>query len=289
MTCSPGEITAAIYGTHVARRAEEPPRLYLGASGIGAACARAVWYQFRGAVIEAFDGRVLRLFDTGHREEDRLIGELRAAGFEVLDRSPRTRRQFEVQAFGGLFGGHLDGLIRIDDRWLVLECKTANAKSYADVMRRGMRESKPEHFAQVTIYLGLAAHAWPSWGIDGEPPSKALYLVVCKDTDAINAEFVDFDAEAFDELGRKAHDLITSSVAPPRIADDPGYFRCRWCDASGICHGTEAPAANCRSCEHGHPDIETGRWICRLRGEPIPGAPCAEHAWHHGLEVAHGW
>ena len=47
-------------------------------------CDRAIWYAFRWAhPPTAYDGRMLRLFRTGDREEARLIEELRAIGCVV--------------------------------------------------------------------------------------------------------------------------------------------------------------------------------------------------------------
>ena len=43
----------------------------VGASSIGHKCERYLWYQFRWFFREKFNGRMLRLFDRGHREEAR--------------------------------------------------------------------------------------------------------------------------------------------------------------------------------------------------------------------------
>ena len=83
-------------------------RTHLGASLIGKECERALWYDFRWATKAKFPGRVLRLFETGNREEDRLVGNLRRTGATVLELDPETGRQFRVQAHGGHFGGSLD-------------------------------------------------------------------------------------------------------------------------------------------------------------------------------------
>lgn len=63
----------------------EKRRSHLGASQVGNSCLRAVWYTFRWAFEEQFDGRKLRLFKRGHEEEDRIYRWLRAAGFEIQD------------------------------------------------------------------------------------------------------------------------------------------------------------------------------------------------------------
>ena len=112
-------------------------RTHLGASLIGKECERALWYDFRWATKAKFPGRVLRLFETGNREEDRLVGNLRRTGATVLELDPETGRQFRVQAHGGHFGGSLDGvainLLEAPKTWHVLEFKTHSNKSFNDL------------------------------------------------------------------------------------------------------------------------------------------------------------
>ena len=71
-----------IYSTYK----NSPPRPHLGASEIGAQCERALWYSFHHCKLPAFSGRMLRLFETGQREEERIIRNLRSAGLQVWDR-----------------------------------------------------------------------------------------------------------------------------------------------------------------------------------------------------------
>lgn len=59
-------------------------RNHLGASLIGKKCSRALWYIFRWVRRPDHPGRVLRLFNRGHREEDRFIEYLRGIGFKVF-------------------------------------------------------------------------------------------------------------------------------------------------------------------------------------------------------------
>ena len=96
-------------------------RPHLGASLIGKECERALWLDFRWAVRSKFGGRMLRLFETGQQEENRLIRNLRRIGVTVLDVDPKTGRQWRVQACGGHFGGSLDaaaiGVIEAPKSW----------------------------------------------------------------------------------------------------------------------------------------------------------------------------
>ena len=81
----------------------------MGASLIGHNCDRYIWLTWRWALKPEFKGRILRLFDTGKREESRLIEELRGIGATVWDVDPDSGDQWRVSACNGHFGGSLDG------------------------------------------------------------------------------------------------------------------------------------------------------------------------------------
>lgn len=70
--------------THqVAGESDNKPRFYCGASAIGEECPRARWYDFRWASKVHFEGRMLRLFDRGHKEERRVLEWLGSVGAEI--------------------------------------------------------------------------------------------------------------------------------------------------------------------------------------------------------------
>lgn len=58
-------------------------RKHLGASVIGDDCSRKLWYIFRWCYHKKFDGRMQRLFNRGHREEDRFVEWLEGIGCKV--------------------------------------------------------------------------------------------------------------------------------------------------------------------------------------------------------------
>lgn len=59
-------------------------RWHLGASLIGHECQRYLFYVYRWCFKEQFDGRMQRLFNRGHREEERFIQYLEGVGFKVF-------------------------------------------------------------------------------------------------------------------------------------------------------------------------------------------------------------
>ena len=272
----PTPTLSAIYAAYEATRGDGF-RDHLGASLIGKPCERALWYDFRWITPATFPGRILRLFETGQLEEARLVRNLRATGATVLDVDPETGRQFRVEAVGGHFGGSLDavaiGLIEAPKTWHVVEFKTHSARSFHELAAKGVARAKPQHAAQMQIYMALS-------GI-----TRAIYLAVCKDTDALHIERIAADQAMADRLLAKAERVITAARPPSRISDDPAWFECRFCPHHAVCHEGGAAAITCRSCLHATP-VEAG-WHCDRHGHhPDPTqqrAACTSHLFVHDL------
>lgn len=247
----PTPTLTAIYAAFEARQGDGF-RNHLGASLIGKSCARALWYDFRWATPARHSGRILRLFETGQMEEARLVRDLRATGATVLEVDPESGRQFRVETHGGHFGGSLDGvaigLLEAPKTWHVVEFKAHSAKSFADLVAKGVVAAKPQHAAQMQIYMHLT-------GI-----TRALYVAVCKDTDALHIERIEADTAMAERLLKKAGRIIFAQHPPERISADPAWFECRFCDHHAVCHGGGAAAHTCRTCLHSTP-VEGG-WHC---------------------------
>ena len=246
-------------------------RSHLGASLIGKECERALWYDFRWTTKAKFPGRVLRLFETGHLAEARLVQNLRRTGATVLEVDPETGRQFRVQAHGGHFGGSLDGvainLLEAPKTWHVLEFKTHSAKSFADLAAKHVRQSKPQHFAQMQIYMSLT-------GL-----TRALYVAVNKDNDDLYIERVELDTAVSTRLLEKAQRVIFAATPLPRISEDPSWYQCRLCDHAEVCHGKQAAEINCRTCLHATP-IDGG-WHCARHNKSLTEVNQRTACTHH--------
>ncbi|MBP9803278.1 MAG: oxidoreductase [Candidatus Accumulibacter sp.] len=241
----------AIYAARV-ERSDDGLRQHLGASLIGHPCSRALWYGFRWTRRASFDGRTLRLFDRGQREEARFFEELRWIGCEVSE-GPAEGQQWRFSACGGHFGGSMDAAVlnvpEAPATWHVCEIKTHNAKSFKDLESKGVEASKPMHWCQMQVYMALS-------GMD-----RALYLAACKDNDAIHAERVHADPAAAKALLERAEQIIFAAEPPARISNDPAWYQCKMCDHAPLCHGTAAPLPTCRSCAHVTPERD-GTWTC---------------------------
>lgn len=261
--------SASIVRWYAAKPQEHRP--HMGASLIGHPCERNVWLTWRWALKPEFDGRILRLFSTGQREEPRLIEELRGIGATVWEKDD-DGNQFRVSAFNGHFAGSLDGvatgLPEAPKSVAVLEFKTHSEKSYADLVKKKVKDSKPQHYAQMQVYMGLM-------DID-----RALYLAVNKNTDDVYSEWVHFDKGAFNVLMERAERLIGSTEPPARLSDDPAYFQCKMCNFWKHCHGGQAAEMNCRTCCHASP-VENAAWQCTKHNASLPEADqrvgCDEH------------
>lgn len=226
------------------------------ASSLGKPCERHLFYRFRWAhQPESFSGRMLRLFGTGHAEEARLVEYLRMAGLTVEAVDPATGEQFEVVAVDGHFKGHTDGkvtgVIEAPVTVHLLECKTHNAKSFAQLVKHGVAIAKPEHVAQMQVYMHLQ-------GLE-----RALYVALNKDTSELHIERVRYDAITAMQLLEKAERIKRANVAPPKVADDPDNYQCRFCPSADICHHAAFALRNCRTCLNSSP-VAGGAWRCAL-------------------------
>lgn len=262
----------AIYAAYEARQ-ESGYRRHLGASIIGTGCERSLWFTFRWATRSKFAGPLLRLFDTGHRAEERFVADLRSVGIMVQEIDPDTGRQWEVRDETGHFGGSMDGrgvgFIEAPKAEHVLEFKTHSEKSFGDLKAKGVKIAKPLHYAQMQIYMHLK-------GL-----TRAYYLAVNKNTDELYGERVKYDAAEAEFLMAKAHRIVHAAEAPAGISKDPSWYECKMCNHHAVCHTKAQPERHCRSCLHSSP-VENGKWRCALHGE-IPAEfeekGCEDHAF----------
>lgn len=256
-------IAAAIYEQYEKRNATEQPRTYLGGSAIGMECKRALWYTFRFAGREQFDGRMLRLFQTGHLAEPRFVEDLRAIGCEVWECDPATGKQFSYKDVSGHMAGNLDAVARHIPMGgklpHLVEMKTHSSKSFKELKAKGVKAAKPQHYAQMTVYCGWAKLP------------RALYLACNKDTDELYTERLEFDQVEFEKLIAKAESIIFAAEPPAKLSEDPKFYLCNWCSHNSVCHGNRVPAVSCRTCVHATPERDgDARWSCAKHRSDIP-------------------
>lgn len=224
----------------------------IGPSAIGHPCERNVWLSFRWASEpERFDGRMLRLFGTGHLYEDRLVEALTQAGMTVRAVG-EDGRQIPIEYADGHGYGKLDGeVLGVPDApttWHVLEIKTHNQTSFNRLKKVGVAEHKPEHVAQMQLYM------------HGRGRTRALYLAVCKNDDELYAERIEYDPVAATQLVAKAERVRGNAFAPQKINDTDTY-PCTFCRHKALCHEGAWGRRNCRTCIHSTA-AGGGRWKC---------------------------
>lgn len=240
----------------------DEPRRHLGASVIGQECSRKVWYLFRWFSIEQFSGRMYRLFNRGHREEDRFVQWLRGIGMTVYDVDPASGDQWRIKAVQGHFGGSLDGIgitpfPILASMPFLLEFKTHNAKSFAKLKDKGVKASKPQHFKQMCTYGRAYGYRY------------AIYVAICKDNDDLFIEVCELQPSLGDDMFMRATDIIAARVPPRRIAENPTFFECQTCFLRTNCWNNVPPNKNCRSCINAYP-VDGGEWYCGHHGQNIP-------------------
>lgn len=289
-----GSVTGNITGSDVAslvvgavfkwreENAADWRRFHLGASLIGRECSRELWLLFRWAIAPNHDGRLLRLFARGDIEENRFVEELRGIGATVLEVDPDTGKQFRVTDHDDHFSGSCDGVcVKLpgdEGTWYLLEFKTSNDKQFGKLKIMGVQKTKPEHFAQMQVYmfkLGL---------------TRALYMAANKNNDEIYTEVVELDEKFAQGMIDKAGRIIYSPGMPVGFSS-PRVPPCGWCNMKGLCHpdAVEEPAvieSNCRTCRHSEP-VEDGQWFCNFHFTELPRDQqlqgCDDHDLHADL------
>lgn len=197
--------------------AKEAPRTYLGMSEIGHDCSRYLWLKFHKGFRDTFDGRMIRLFDTGYLIEKRIVKDLRKAGYKV--NCGKKSNTF----VDGNFRGHSDGIIsglKESKKKHILEIKSMNDKNFKKFLKEGMQASNPKYYTQAQVYMGYAKL------------EKAIWIVENKNDSARRQERVSFDKTFFKELQEKARLIIESKAPPKGISEDESWWKCKFCQAN---------------------------------------------------------
>jgi hypothetical protein len=240
---------------------DDGPRTHLGASIIGHECERFIWFGFRWMFYEVHSGRMQRLFQRGHLEEDRIIEWLTGIGF-AISQVDIDGKQFRIVFAEGHGGGSSDGIGRMPVRYCVnepvlLECKTQKDKRFSILQGSGVQKEKPQHFIQASIYgrrLGLR---------------YCLYIAVNKENDDLDVELIELDWGLAEAEEVKAEKIIDSKFPPPRISENPSFWKCKMCSANPLCHQGAPVMKNCRSCCHSEP-MPAKQWRCNQWNAMIP-------------------
>ena len=195
---------------------------------------------------------MLRLFETGHLQEDRIVSDLKAAGYTVYEKDSNGE-QFTFTDKTGHFVVKLDGVIKgipsAENTPHVLEAKTHNKKSFDELEKKGVVISKPMHYYQVQAGMLFS-------GIE-----RGLYFALGKDNEAIYVRRIKPDTHTQNDILKRIDILVNAEIRPARIGESDEAYPCRWCDFKEVCFDKKPPLKNCRTCEFSRP-VEEGKWWC---------------------------
>ena len=217
------------------------PRYYLGMSGLGNSCMRALWFGFRWPHKGSISGRTNRIFNVGHAAEHDLVKSLESVGIECWN---VCEDQDEFVDGHGYIKAHPDGYARnipgAEKTVHLLEFKTMNDKSFKDTVKKGVEVSKPIYYAQMVLYMykkGL---------------TRALFMAVNKNDSSYYLERIKNNDSFAKELLSKGQDIIFSENFNdfPRIGTNKqSWYECKWCNYSDVCFGDNSGLEpNCRNC-----------------------------------------
>jgi hypothetical protein len=251
------ELTERIYAHYVKKNEEGGDYLTrIGASSVGDECLRSIWYDWRGAYKSEFSGRLLRLFQTGHIQEERVLEDLKNAGLEVWGFDEDGKQWTYVTARGHAVA-KLDGVVRgvpgAEKTPHTLEIKSSNLKGFKETQSKGVKVAKPVHYYQMQMGLALS-------GL-----KDSLYVMICKDDEQYYIERVKRDELTIREIEVKLDQLVNSSIPPIRIAEKESDWRCKFCDAKPVCWEGVPMRQNCRTCMYSEP-MDEGKWACTKLG-----------------------
>ena len=242
-------------------------RRWLGASLIGHHCTRFIALKFRCAFNDDFPPRILRVFENGHKAEDRMVADLRKVGGVTV-----TARQSMIDLLfaRGHSGVTLDGIISCEGDTAVLEMKTARNSDFSAIGKQGVKKAKPQHYAQVQFAMLLTECV------------NALYVVENKDTNELYTETVPFDKPEAGRLARLAVSIVNGHGGI-KCSEKATHWQCKTCPAYSLCHTHTFPRAHCLTCIHAAP-AEGGQWACKRNGDstiPEDFLPqgCDEHVF----------
>jgi hypothetical protein len=216
---------------------DKKKRDYLGASLIGNDCARQRWYAYNHMPKAPFEAKTLMNFEDGHRTEDLTAERLRMVkGIELVTHR-ENGDQYGFTALDGKFRGHCDGFIRgliqAPKTWHIWEAKACAHKKFEEFRRmkakfgekQVLREWNENYYAQAQLYMHysqLNRHYLTIAGAGGREYQS------CR---------TEYDGSVAERYIERADRIIHATQAPPKMSENPDFFKCKWCDYKDICHG----------------------------------------------------
>ena len=218
---------AKIVDEAILQRPKAEPRRYIGASGIGKTCARAIWYDYNAVEGIALTAQEERTMEIGRRLEGMVVDYIIAAGFKIEVPNEDNDHLLCVDEEVPLFRGHMDGLLYLSDNLpVVLEIKTAKHERFEKYNKEegGVKVWSPVYYAQLQSYMGMR-------GL-----KDSLFCVINKNNSDWRMEWVKYDDIFYHEMKIKALSISAIDEPPEKINNSPWYYACQRCRYKQICH-----------------------------------------------------
>lgn len=285
---------------------KDGPRTHLGISEIGEPCMRKLYYKFHWCFIQEFDGRMLRLFKRGHREEERFINYLEGLGCEVQRFAQQLwysedKNDYKILELDADLSGGTGSYLPVGNEYHVNQAKKRGLElkqfRVSGVMGHyggscdgiaitpwAPKDDRFKFLCEFKTHNQKSFDKYLSEGVHKSKPMHydqmcgygwkmninfGIYFPENKNTDEIKVKVIKLDHERGMQLERKAEEIITAKEPPPKISENPAYFSCKYCDAVDICHNGKTPIKNCRSCRLSSA-VEDAQWYCSRYNQIIP-------------------
>lgn len=215
-------------------------RPHLGASMLGHACKRYLWYSFHWAYNNPIGAKLNRIFRIGDATEDLIVADLERI------KTPVTDSQLRVVGYMGHAGGSIDGITN----GKLFEAKSMNVSNFNKVKKAGVKAGFPVYYVQVQYYMGKLM-------LD-----ECLFVVMNKNTQELHIEVIEFDEDVYLEAQVTEKQVIDGRVEDfKRIGHLHTWHECRFCSAADVCHHNLPYQVNCRTCSYSLA-VDDGKWLC---------------------------
>lgn len=176
---------------HIERSYTREVRTYQGMSGAGD-CIRKAWFRKNHPELEAKpDAAGIVTLEDGHLHEGDVlkylhehkgVADVVSSYFEFpFPTGTNVANGGQLSIVGdGELRGHIDGLVKVDGKWHILECKAKGTNSWARLAKAGsVREGAWQNYCQAQLYLHFRQSLADELGITIEP--TLLYIAKNKD------------------------------------------------------------------------------------------------------------
>lgn len=267
----------------------EDPRNYLGMSQIGDECWRKLFYSFRNVQKRDISASGIRAIEDGYQQENIMAERLRMLSYvELHTVDPQnTSEQIGFSMLLDHFKGHCDGMIKgikqAPQTWHVWENKAVNEKKYTNLLKLKEENEKTALHKWDIIYHDQAQMYMHCSNIDRhylnvETPGGRQYTSCRTDYNKSRAGGIKTKAKVI---------IFDNDNIPERLSSKREFYKCKWCEYSGICHDGDIPLVHCKTCRYSEP-VKNGERHCHYKNTVIDNSQlnmdnCLFHIYNPAL------